>query len=94
MLKFSTINTTLQKKYLCLRTFTELVVLSLTKNIPEETIKSGKRTSDIHVSGILYKNTLRKQLEKRETHRRDAEDDDAVMKRYLSLSLSLCVSEG
>ena len=93
MLKFSTINTTLQKKYLCLRTFTELVVLSLTKNIPEETIKSGKRTSDIHVSGILYKNTLRKQLEKRETHRRDAEDD-AIMKRYLSLSLSLCVSEG
>lgn len=35
------------QKQACLRTFTESVILSLTKNIPKETVKSGKRTSDI-----------------------------------------------
>lgn len=34
-------------KQVCLKTFTESVILSLTKNIPKEITKPGKRTSDI-----------------------------------------------
>ncbi len=55
VLKFYTINI-VQQKQVCLRTFTESVVLALRKNIPEEITKSGKRTSDI--SGARKENTL------------------------------------
>ena len=56
-------------KEVCLRIFTESVVLSLTKNIPEKTVKSGKRTSDI--SGARTQHTLQEAAgQKKNTRKR------------------------